>query len=47
LPAFDFSKELKVWAVAFDLEKGAVVEDGLPEDLKPVIGLAPWADMMN
>ena len=27
--------------------KGAVVEDGSPEDLKPVIGLAPWTDMVN
>jgi 5-methylcytosine-specific restriction enzyme subunit McrC len=47
LPAFDFSGELKLWAVAFDLERGAVVEDGLPEDLKPVIGLSPWVDMVN
>jgi 5-methylcytosine-specific restriction enzyme subunit McrC len=47
LPVFDFSKDLRLWAVAFDLEKGTVVEEGLPEDLKPVIGLAPWADMVN
>ena len=47
LPVFDFSKDLRLWAVAFDLEKGAVVEDGLPEDLKPVIGVAPWTDMEN
>ena len=47
LPSFDFSKDLKLWAVAFDLEKGVVVEDGLPEDLKAVIGLAPWTDMVK
>jgi 5-methylcytosine-specific restriction enzyme subunit McrC len=47
LPVFDYSNGLRLWAMAFDLERGAVVEDGLPEDLKPVIGLAPWADMAN
>jgi 5-methylcytosine-specific restriction enzyme subunit McrC len=47
LPEFEFSKDLKLWAVAFDLEKGAIVEDGLPEYLKPVLGLAPWADSVN
>jgi 5-methylcytosine-specific restriction enzyme subunit McrC len=40
LPPFEFSEGLKLWAVAFDLETGAVVEDGLPEDLKSVVGLA-------
>jgi 5-methylcytosine-specific restriction endonuclease McrBC regulatory subunit McrC len=47
LPPFEFSKDLKLWAVAFDLEKGVVVEDGIPEDLKPVIGLSPWPENVN
>jgi 5-methylcytosine-specific restriction enzyme subunit McrC len=47
LPEFEFSKNLKLWAVAFDLEKGRIVEEGLPDYLKPVLGLAPWADLVN
>jgi 5-methylcytosine-specific restriction enzyme subunit McrC len=44
LPVFEFSKDLRLWAVAFDLETGAVVADGLPEDLKAVFGLGPWVE---
>jgi len=47
LAPFEFSEDLKLWAVAFDLEKGTVVEDGVPEELKPVIGVAPWPDEVN
>ena len=47
LPVFEFSNELHLWAVPFDLEKGAVVDDGLPEGLKPAVGLAPWSDAVT
>jgi 5-methylcytosine-specific restriction enzyme subunit McrC len=47
LPVFEFSKDLHLWAVAFDLETGAMVDDSLPESLKPVVGLAPWADAVH
>jgi 5-methylcytosine-specific restriction enzyme subunit McrC len=43
LPPFEFSKELKLWAIAFDIEKGTFVEEGLPDSLKPVLGLESWA----
>jgi 5-methylcytosine-specific restriction enzyme subunit McrC len=42
LPVFDFSNDLHLWAVPFDLETGRVVADGLPDGLKPVTGSAAW-----
>lgn len=47
LGPFEFSKELKLWAAPFDLEASKVVEEGLPADLKTVVGLVPWADTVN
>jgi 5-methylcytosine-specific restriction enzyme subunit McrC len=47
LAVFQFSKDLQLWAVPFDLETGAVVGDGLPDELKPVVGLAPWSGGIN
>lgn len=47
LGPFEFSRDLKLWAVPFDLEAGRVVEVGMPDDLKPVVGLVPWADSVN
>jgi 5-methylcytosine-specific restriction enzyme subunit McrC len=47
LGPFEFSRDLKLWAVPFDLEAGRVVEVGMPDDLKPVVGLVPWADRVN
>jgi 5-methylcytosine-specific restriction enzyme subunit McrC len=47
LPVFEFSRDLHLWAVAFDLELGSVVEEGVPERLKEVVGLAPWSDAVH
>ena len=47
LAPFEFSKDLKLWAAVFDLETGVVVEDGVPAELNPVIGLALWSDAVN
>ena len=44
---FEFSKEPRLWALAFDLETGAVVADELPEGLRPVVGLGPWAETFD
>ena len=41
LPAFEFSRDLRLWVVPFDLESGAVIADGIPEHLKAAVGLAP------
>jgi 5-methylcytosine-specific restriction enzyme subunit McrC len=47
LLVFEFSKDLQLWAVAFDLETGAIVDDDVPQNLKPVVGLAPWSETAN
>jgi hypothetical protein len=47
LPVFEFSEDLHLWAVAFDLETGAIVDVDLPESLRPVVGLAPWHERVS
>jgi 5-methylcytosine-specific restriction enzyme subunit McrC len=37
LGPFEFSKDLKLWAVPFDLAAGRIVEECIPDDLKAVI----------
>lgn len=47
LGPFEFCRELKLWAVQFDSVAGQFVEEGMPDDLKPVVGSVPWAEPVN